>query len=79
MNVAQETELGALREARRTVLDLVTEAGFAPDEAASLPVPDSGEIGETPGASVRDRYDAMTDKDEKTSFYQKHKAELLRS
>lgn len=76
---AQKDELVELRAARRTVLDLVTEAGFAPEEAASLPIPDSDETGETPGANVRDRFNAITDKTERRAFYEKHKAELLHS
>ena len=77
--LAQKDELVVMRAERTTVIDLVTECGFAPDEAASLPVPDSGEEGQTPGANIRDQFSAITDKDEKKAFYQKNKAALLNS
>jgi len=40
---AKDDELMALRAEQASVLDLVTEAGFAPTEAADLPMPDSGD------------------------------------
>ena len=41
-----------MRANQASVLDLVTEAGFAPEEAASLPVPDAGDGDEIKAAEA---------------------------
>ena len=40
---AKDLELTTMRAEQASVIDLVTEAGFAPEEAADLPMPDSGD------------------------------------
>jgi len=49
---AKSDELVALRADQASVLDLVTEAGFAPDVAASLPMPDGGDGDEIKAAEA---------------------------
>lgn len=49
---AKSEELVALRADQASVLDLVTEAGFAPDVAASLPMPDGGDGDEIKAAEA---------------------------
>ena len=47
-----DEKLAEMRANQASVLDLVTEAGFAPEEAASLPVPDAGDGDEIKAAEA---------------------------
>jgi len=49
---AKEENLQAMSAERQTVLDLVTEAGFAPEAAAELPMPDGDDVGELASAEA---------------------------
>jgi len=71
-------QVRAMEAEAKKVWELCSEAGFAPAAAGELPPPDGSEEGGIPGANVRERFNAITDKDERRAFYEKHKAELLK-
>lgn len=75
---AATAQVAAMQAEAKQVWDLCAEAGFTPATAAVLPAPDASEEGTMPGASIRERFSAITDKDERRAFFKKHEAELLK-
>ena len=75
---ALTAQVAAMEAEAKKVWDLCAEVGFTPAAAAVLPAPDASEDGAMPGASIRERFNAITDQDERRAFFKKHEAELLK-